>query len=565
MNSGSTHQKAYKPDPKTLPPSRWIAPAFRRALWALVFVLFCNPMGCYLNLEQPPFACSQDTDCPSSNLRCVQGACVSCNASTECGSEEVCRQNQCQACGSSCTWSTILASPGKKLILNSVQVDKTGDVFVTGSYQTGLKLETSYTSGEPANNAFIAKVRPPSKILWVRSFRYDGELLASTILPRPQGSLLLQIQLEASFGSNNNPAFQWDSDLKTLEYSKGTVVIALDNKGTNQWFLIAGSRGAPPQNLALNYDKNNNLYIAGNVTGSLRWNDTTLLSETSKSRMFVFKLNSQDKQEWFQLFENSLDVRALHIVNETLLFVGEFSGNATWGSTKLSSNSQSLFVAQMTLVGDPTRAVQSQNGGMVFWRQTTNNKLEGLHILLNWRPIEQQPLTLGKETLKPPTTFNPDDLNSELWVLVSLTNNLIFSKARWLHIQRSNSTPFFGESIHPVLNPAGQLLVGVSSRSNTTFNDKQVLEATTLHFASVLWDVDDTTRTLQTLKGTGLQSLNSVAWGPNNGVYLLGLFAGTLTSDGNTLSTTPNSRIPSKHPSLTSYGYLWHHSAGGNP
>ncbi|TNE46580.1 MAG: hypothetical protein EP343_23550 [Deltaproteobacteria bacterium] len=543
--------------------ARWV-----QCFGVLLLLVVWNPTGCYINLEAPSFVCSQDGDCPLPNLRCVGGVCVQCNSSVECKSKEICRQNLCQPCGDNCDWTLLVSSPGtgQQLKLHSAQFDANGMLYLTGQFQTGLTLENTYTSGSPTNNWFVTKIEPPSKIVWVRTLSYTGNMKASRVLAPSSTTLVWLAEIESNIASEERPSLRWKQQEWKLQNKRGIVALCLTQQGALQWHLVLDDERFVEPTLTATRDPQGNLYLAGSVQGRLQLQDQNLMESSSEPHLFVLLQRGANKPAPLKIEASNLQVFHIMTQKDVLQLTGHFQGDAKWGETTLSSNGKQLFVAEMTIDGTPKRAVQSQSGASVEWLATSSNNLDGLHLLVTWRPLPTQTLQVGKETLRPPEGYEAVQINHTLWVLVTLTNNLTVSKAQQLFLHRNRESLNLNDSLHWTLSPSGQVLIGVSGNADVTFNKKLVVQARPQNYTTVLWNVDNSFRQTNEWQNSKLAAITGLAWDASrNHVVLFGGLEAFISSGDITRTTQPDSRVPDASPTPRSFGFLWYDTPGGTP
>ena len=168
----------------------------------------------------------------------------------------------------------------------SAALDKTGNIYVTGSYYETLKLGTFTHKCVGHSDIFVAKFTPQGKVLWAASAGGTGNWVdeAKGLAVDSSGN----VYINGSF--TDNARF----GTTTLTGSPNNAFVAkLDNMGQYLWAIGLPDGAGGPVEDSIATDKNGNCYITGRIYKHATFGTTGLTHG-----LYVAKLNSIGKYVW---------------------------------------------------------------------------------------------------------------------------------------------------------------------------------------------------------------------------------------------------------------------------
>ena len=143
----------------------------------------------------------------------------------------------------------------------------------------------------------------------------------------------------ATFGSTN----------LTSSGATDIFIAKLSSSGSWQWAVNAGSSlNEYGNNIAV--DSSGNAYVTGRFQSNATFGDTSLVSNGGYDA-FIVKLSSSGSWQWaIKTGGSGYDVGKGIVVHSSgnTYVTGEFEGDVTFGSTKLTTNGWPLFIAQLS-------------------------------------------------------------------------------------------------------------------------------------------------------------------------------------------------------------------------
>ncbi|WP_192823092.1 SBBP repeat-containing protein [Rufibacter sp. LB8] len=227
---------------------------------------------------------------------------------------------------------------------NAIAIDAAGNTYVTGSFDGSTTFgTTTLTNVSGANNSFLVKYNTAGNVLWARRI----------------GAGVYDVAVDGAGNPHITGGFQGSLTLgtTTLTSSGGEdiFIAKYDVSGTVQWAQRAGGVGEYDAGYGIDVDGSGNVYVIGEFQGTAAFGSSNITSEAGSSDIFVAKFNNTGTALWARRaggasgdYGNAIAVDGTGNAYVT----GEFQGNATFGSTTLTSNGEEdIFIAKYDASG----------------------------------------------------------------------------------------------------------------------------------------------------------------------------------------------------------------------
>ncbi|MDY0151476.1 MAG: SBBP repeat-containing protein [Candidatus Cloacimonas sp.] len=230
---------------------------------------------------------------------------------------------------------------------NGIAVDSSGNVYLDRKSVVTSSFGSTSLTVIGSSDVFVAKLDGNGNWLWAKNAGGSYSDRGNGIAVDSSGNVYLTgyFYESASFGSTS---------LSGSGYYD-IIVAKLDSNGNWLWAKKAGGlyddRGS-----GIAVDGAGNVYMTGYFSGTASFGSTSLAGSGSYSDIFVAKLDSNGNWLWAKQAGGSSDEYgygiAVHSSGDVYL-TGYFSGNASFGSTSLtSSGGYDIFVAKLDSNGN---------------------------------------------------------------------------------------------------------------------------------------------------------------------------------------------------------------------
>jgi hypothetical protein len=215
----------------------------------------------------------------------------------------------------------------------SITTDKSGNVYVTGSF---------------SDNLFIAKYDSSGTCHWTRKATGGGESFGYSITTDKAGNIYITGHYTdwTTFGINHT--------FKSLG-SKDIFIAKYDSSGTCLWVNRAGGSDASGFGNSITIDGSGEVYVTGGFTDTIAFGNDTIVSAGDYD-IFIAKYDSSGTCLWVKRNGGNKEDYGTAINTDTvgiLYLTGNFKETATFGSYSLTSSGKSdVFIAKYDSTGN---------------------------------------------------------------------------------------------------------------------------------------------------------------------------------------------------------------------
>lgn len=247
-----------------------------------------------------------------------------------------------------------------------VSVDGSGNVYITGGFETSADFGTTKLSAVGSSDIFAAKLNKDGVWQWAKGYGSTSADYGYDIAVDSNGNSYVtgQFYSKVAFGT---------SSLQS-KGSSDPFLLKLDKDGKEVWAKSDGSTSFE-QGEGVAVDGSGNVYITGRYYTSMTWGGATTIKSKGSSDAFVAKFDGTGKLSWLaggggSSTEYSYDIAVDGSGN--VYVTGAFrtsSTDAEFGTTKLQSQGiYDVFVAKLDNTGKWSWAASAGGSGSDYGR-----------------------------------------------------------------------------------------------------------------------------------------------------------------------------------------------------
>ena len=286
----------------------------------------------------------------------------------------------------------------------SVGVDSTGNVYVAGRFSDTVAFGPKTATAKGIYDAYVAKLDPAGKFLWVTPMGGTQHETVTGLAMAPGGGVLVSGQFQGAMtagsitllskGSSYGDAFAaridsagtvkwavnaggissdcanaitadsagnsyitgWFRDVATFGSKTITAVgqydhmflARLDPGGT---FLAAEAHGAGGEGLAVAFDAQNDLFLAGTFYDTATFGTKSVMAAGGGPSIYVAKRGAGGGYQWVATVDGAANYPRMDLAPDAAggaFVVGSFVGSAKIGATTLTAKGlEDIFVARL--------------------------------------------------------------------------------------------------------------------------------------------------------------------------------------------------------------------------
>jgi Beta-propeller repeat len=246
---------------------------------------------------------------------------------------------------SSGTFVWAVSSDGTSSYGNSIAVDASGSTYVVGDFIGTVSLGSASLTAKAGRDNFVAKLDSSGTLVWAASAGGSWGCYGTSIAIDGAGNCYVTGYFigAATFGSTTL-SVKGQSDL---------FVAKLNSSGTFVWAVSAGGTTGD-YGRSITVDGSGNSYVTGNFIGVATFGSKTLTTK-GYNDAFVAKLDSGGTFVWAVSaggkYGNEHGSSIAVDGSGNSYVTGDFGFNAAFGSTTLTAQNSSIFVAKLDSSG----------------------------------------------------------------------------------------------------------------------------------------------------------------------------------------------------------------------
>ncbi|WP_441291620.1 hypothetical protein ACSRUE_15200 [Sorangium sp. KYC3313] len=246
-------------------------------------------------------------------------------------------------------WSKRLSTGGVKS-LDALAVDGAGNIFLSGSSETGIDFGGGRVP--PRNTvgycAFLVKLSPGGEHLWSRGFVGTDYMHPWSATADGGGNVIVVGALRGSADFGGGPLS------KATRRSDDVLIVKYDALGNHLWSKNFGD-DAWQSGQAVAVDADDNLFVMGKFGSTLDLGGEPLSSSPEANESFLAKLDPLGNHLWSKGLGLHVWVSGIASDGANLLLGGSFYGAGELGGSPFSTWGQSdydAFAARLSGAGD---------------------------------------------------------------------------------------------------------------------------------------------------------------------------------------------------------------------
>jgi hypothetical protein len=235
--------------------------------------------------------------------------------------------------------------------VQGMAVDFSGNVYITGSFDTNITFGSTILEGYQGN-VYVAKLGRNGEWQWAAAAGRTNKLGWAAgwgVTVDVWGNVYVTGWFfnTITFGKTN---------LTGSNTHENIFVAKLSHKGVWRWAIQTNTDLSKGYLYSFDIDTDlvGNVYVTGIFHGTVSFGSTNLTCQLDEANAFVAKVSPLGKWKWATQAEGAPGQCPFGItvnVGGNIFLVGYFAGSATFGTTTLTASNLSIFVAKMNRAG----------------------------------------------------------------------------------------------------------------------------------------------------------------------------------------------------------------------
>lgn len=233
-------------------------------------------------------------------------------------------------------------------VANSITVDGTGNSYVTGTFEGNTTFGTTTLNSAGNRDVFVVKYDTAGNFLWARRGGGSSTDIANGISVDAAGNSYISGNYQGTATFGTAPAL-------TNSGGDDIFVVKYDPAGTVLWARRAGTSNTDLSN-SISVDAAGNSYITGSYQGTITFGTAPPLTNSGNSDVFVVKYDTAGNVVWARRAGSSSSDTGNSIAVDGAgnpYVTGVYQGSITFGTTSLTnSGNNDIFVAKYDGAGN---------------------------------------------------------------------------------------------------------------------------------------------------------------------------------------------------------------------
>lgn len=260
-------------------------------------------------------------------------------------------------------WLRSISGPDDE-VARGITNDGQGNLYITGSFASNVKLGNQFYFTNGLNDIFLTKLDANGNTVWSKTFGSPGADYAFDVDGDAAGNHYVTGMFKQTM--------QLPGGLSVSSLAEGDVFTAkFSSSGNCEWVKTGKGNGTEYGN-EINLTTNGNVLIIGPTDQGVNFEGTQLLN-TDNNDVFVNKYNNNGNLLWAKLLAGPGKVSGRGISsdrNDNTLITGSFSGTLNIGNKTLNSvgTNNDIFIGKLDVNGNAIWAKAFGNTGEDYAR-----------------------------------------------------------------------------------------------------------------------------------------------------------------------------------------------------
>ncbi|MDP4266781.1 MAG: SBBP repeat-containing protein [Bacteroidota bacterium] len=174
----------------------------------------------------------------------------------------------------------------------SIYIDFSGNCYVTGNFSGSINCNNEVIKNKGKSDIFVTKIDKDGIQKWVRNFGYPGKNSGESISGDLSGNIFITGIVDSTIYSGNFTI----SSIKSHNLERDIYISKYNSNGQLLWYKICGGQ-EDNRGLGISNDSTGNCYVTGYFSGMAKF-DTTEIYAVNGWDIFLAKFNTVGKLIW---------------------------------------------------------------------------------------------------------------------------------------------------------------------------------------------------------------------------------------------------------------------------
>ncbi len=236
------------------------------------------------------------------------------------------------------SWGTEIASDGE------------GNIYIGGGYEGDISMNARQVGQSEQENFYIAKYSSAGDLIWNKTIKNNGLTKLASLVVDQNGNVYVALNFLGDL--------TWDNLNYTTKGNYDGLLVKLDKTGTVKWSeLVGGLEEDQISKIAI--DDNGYLYVTGISNSKVLINKSgkDIISSNGVGQAFVAKYGQNGSCLWIKNFlaNKRINVADIAVGNDESIFIaGNFSGDVMFNDKKVLSTvgKDNIFLVKLNPSGE---------------------------------------------------------------------------------------------------------------------------------------------------------------------------------------------------------------------